>query len=258
MAKAKSNDLKPLGNENSYTQEFFDSLYEKISLVDVKKRSELTRSIISAAEIYLRYYGYYKTELPPHEINKNLQKALDYIDKAAVSLNKVYESGNFDRELINSLCEVVSEKYSSLHGVLKEVRTDAKFMPIIYPEKSMVLLSAMSHGIGRALENYKLRNATEKSRALNRWIVELAYKLEPIIGRKLEQSHYHKSENGGEYISKKKMNDSDLLKSIISLVDPNVTVSQIETAIKETRKERQGQQESRIKNYLLIQWIKAT
>lgn len=66
----------------------------------------------------------------------------------------------------------------------------------------------------------------------------LSAQLEPVIGHKLEQSHYYKQGKKGEYISKKEISDSELLLFIISPLDPNVTISQLETAIKETRKER--------------------
>ena len=56
MKKAKSNDLKPIGNENSYTQEFFDSLCEKINLTDKDKKADLGRSIILATQKYFRLY----------------------------------------------------------------------------------------------------------------------------------------------------------------------------------------------------------
>ena len=77
----------------------------------------------------------------------------------------------------------------------------------------------------------------KKSRSLNYWIVSIAPTLEPIIGHKLEQSRYHK----GQYISKREIGDSELLKFIIEPLDPNITISQIETAIKETHKERHTQ-----------------
>jgi len=62
----------------------------------------------------------------------------------------------------------------------------------------------------------------------------LSAQLEPIIGHKLEQSHYY----DGKYVSKKEMGDSELLLFIIHPLDPNITISKIETAIKDTRKER--------------------
>lgn len=105
------------------------------------------------------------------------------------------------------------------------------------PAKTNDLLSAMSDGIKYALKKYPMRKTITKSRALNHWVTILSVKLEPIIGHKLEQSRYYK----GKYISKREIGDSALLKFIIEPIDSNVTISQIETAIKETRKERHAQ-----------------
>lgn len=260
METEKSNALNSLGNENSYTEEFFENIFKDISIDDPKKKSKLKHSIISAAGTYLRYLEYYKKELPPHEISKELKKTIIYTEKAKASLNKIYESGNYNRELIECLCCIISEKFPSLDGLSKDMRIESNFVSTIRPEKSLSLLTVIQEGIKRAQDNYKMRGATTKSKALNRWLVVLSYELESIIGRSLEQSHYHKGKNKkeGVYIPKRKVGDSEFLHFILKHIDPDLTISQIETALKDTRKERKDQQRVRVRNYLSIQWILAT
>jgi hypothetical protein len=239
MKKTATKDIKKLGNENSYTKEFFEELYEKIDLKDASAKADLERFIILAAQAYMRYYGEYLRQLAAHEIKKELKKVVNHIDKAAESFIKVYASGNYGTDIVNNLYDVISEKYPSLHGMLKEIkRGNGKSISITSPARSLPLLEAMAEGINRTLKNYKSQKTTPKSTALYHWIMILSAQLEPIIGHKLEQSRYHKTENGGEYISKKEISDSELLLFIIEPLDPNVTISQIETAIKETRKGR--------------------
>lgn len=236
MKKAQTKNLKKLGNENSYTKEFFEELYNKINLEDANKKSDLERSVILAAQAYIRHYDEYLRQLAAHEVKKELKKVIDHIDKAAESLVKVYGSGNYGEDIVNNLHDTISEKYPSLHSILKEIKRDGGI--IISPVRSLPLLEAMAEGIDRTLKNYKSKKTTPKSIALYNWIMILSAKLEPILGNKLEQSRYHKTDEGGSYISKKKISDSELLLLIIKPLDPNVTISQIETAIKETRKER--------------------
>ncbi len=100
----------------------------------------------------------------------------------------------------------------------------------------MQLLSVISDSIRRALEYGRFRTYT-KSSTLNQWVVSIEPLLENIIGHKFQQSHYHK----GEYISKRDIGDSELLKFILEPVDPSITLSQIETAIKETHAQRHAQ-----------------
>lgn len=239
MKKTKSNDLKPIGNEKSYTPEFFDALYDKISLKDSNKKIVLRRTIILATQAYVRNYAEYLGQLASHEIEKELKKVVNHINKAEDSLIKIYESGNYGEDIVDNLYEVISKKYPSLHGALKEIkRGDGHTVSIKSPASSLPLLSAMGKGIERTIQNFPSHKTTPKSIALYHWIMILSAKLEPIIGHKLEQSHYYKQGKKGEYISKKEISDSELLLFIISPLDPNVTISQIETAIKETRKER--------------------
>jgi hypothetical protein len=237
MKKAKSSDLKPLGNENSYTPEFFHELYEKLDLKDAK--ADLRRSVILAAQKYMSLYGEYRRQLAAHEIEEELRRTLNHIGKTADSLVKIYASGNYGNEIVNNLHDVIVERYPSLHGTLKEIRrNDNPFFIITSPLRSLDFLASMEDALERTIKNFPPRKKTPKSVALYDWIMILSAKLEPILGRKLEQSRYHKTNKGGEYISKKDMNDSELLLFIIAPLDPNVTISQIETAIKETRKER--------------------
>jgi hypothetical protein len=235
MAKSTSKNLKQLGNENSYTKEFFEELCQKINLKNISAKSDLKRSIILAAQAYMRYYGEHQRQLAAHEIEKELKKVVSHIDKAAESYIKVCASGNYGTDIVNNLHDVISENHPSLHGMLKEIRRgDGKSVSITSPLNALPLLEAMADGIDRTLQNYKSRKTTPKSVALYHWVMILSAQLEPIIGHKLEQSRYH----DGEYISKKEIGDSELLLFIIEPLDPNVTISQIETAIKETRKER--------------------
>jgi hypothetical protein len=239
MAKAKLNDLKPLGNENSYTPEFFSELCEKINLTDRNKKADLGRHIILAAQKYMSYYGEYQRQLAAHKVEKELGKVVSYIDKAQDSLWVVIMSGNYGEDIVNNLYDVISKKHPPLHGLLREIkRGDGEFISMTSPARSLALLSSMGEAIDRTIKNIPSRKTTPKSIALYHWIMILSAKLEPIIGHKLEQSHYYKEGKAGEYISKKEISDSELLLSIIAPLDPNVTISQMETAIKDTRKER--------------------
>lgn len=238
MAKAKSNDLKPLGNENSYTPEFFEDLCKKINLTDKDKKANFGRSIIFAAQKYINYYSEYERQLAAYEIEKELARVANYLGKAQDSLWKVIMSGNYAEDIVNNLYDVISKKHPPLHGLLKEIKREGPFISGNSPARSLPLLSSMEEAIGRIIKNFPSKKATPRSDALYYWIMVLSAELEPIIGRKLEQSRYQKTDKGGEYISKKDLNDSELLLFIISPLDPNVTISQIETALKDTRKER--------------------
>lgn len=239
MKKEKTKDLKKSGNENSYTNEFFEDLCKKIDLQNIAQKSDLQRTIILAAQAYMRHYDEYLRQLAAHEIKKELKKVVNHIDKAAESLIKVYASGNYGEDIVNNLHDTISKKYPSLNSILKYIRRgDGQLVTITSPVKSLDLLSAMADAIDHTLKSYKSKKTTPKSIALYHWIMILSAQLEPIIGHKLEQSRYHKTEKGGEYVSKKAISDSELLLFIIEPLDPNVTISQIETAIKDTHKER--------------------
>ncbi|MFA7276624.1 MAG: hypothetical protein WC043_07470 [Pseudobdellovibrionaceae bacterium] len=238
MAKAKSNDLKPLGNENSYTLEFFVKLCEKINLTDKKKKTDLGRSVVLAAQKYMSLYGEHQRQIAAHEVEKELRRVINHIDKAADSYVKVCASGNYGTDIVNNLYSIIVEKYPSMRGTLNEIRRDRGYAVITSPIKALDFLASMSDAIEQTVKNFPSKRTATKSIALYNWIMILSAELEPILGRKLEQSRYQKTDKGGEYISKKGMNDSELLLFIIAPLDPNVTVSQIETALKETRKER--------------------
>lgn len=234
MAKASTENIKNIGNENSYTPEFFEELFLKIRLTTRPAQNILKRTIMLATQAYVRNYQDHVRELPAHEIKKELKKASSNIDKAAESLSKVYTSEYYSQALINNLYDVIYKNYPILHGLLNEIIRPSHMGAITFPAQSFILLAAMADGIQQTLENFKHEKTPNKSEALYHWIMILSAKLEPIIGHKLEQSRYHK----GEYISKRKLSDSELLLFIIKPLDPNVTISQIETAIKETRQER--------------------
>lgn len=234
MTKAVSKDIEPFGNENSYKPEFFEALYKKIDLKDPSIKRVLKQYVILAAQAYMRHYNDYRRELPAHEIKKELKAAINNIDKAAKSIAKVYTSQHYSDAVINNLFDVINKKYPTLHNLLDEIIRPTDFGAITSPARSLVLVSAMSDGIAQTLDNFESESTPNKSEALYHWIMVLSAKLEPIIGHKLEQSRYH----NGEYISKRKISDSELLQFIIKPLDPNVTISQIETAIKETREER--------------------
>lgn len=234
MAKAATQNLKTIGNENSYTPEFFEELCEKINIQDKNTKATLGRTIMLATQAYVRNYSNHVRELPAHEIKKELQKSLSNIDKAANSLIKVYTSGHYGEAVVNNLFDVINRKYPALHNVLDEIIRPSSLGVITSPVRSLDLLSAMADGIEQTLENFESQKTPNRSEALYHWIMILSAKLEPIIGHKLEQSRYH----NGEYISKREIGDSELLHFIIAPLDPNVTISQLETAIKETHQER--------------------
>lgn len=239
MKNTQTKTLKKTGNENSYTKEFFETLFDKIGVKNQDQKSDLERAVILSAQAYMRHYDEYLRQLAAHEVKKELQKVIGHIDKAAESLIKVYSSGNYGEDIVNNLHKTISEKYPSLQSILKEIkRGDGTSISITSPLRTLPLLEAMAEGIDRTLKNYKSKKTTPKSISLYHWIMILSAQLEPMLGHKLEQSRYHKTEEGGFYISKKMISDSELLLFIIEPLDPNVTISQIETAIKETRKER--------------------
>lgn len=237
MGKAAKSSIKNIANENSYTPEFFTELFSVLGVEDNNLKLELKNKISISARSYLRGYNFYNS-LSPHEIKKELERALQHIEKAESSLKTVFQSENFSNELVNSFYDQIKIYYPSLKGILPEIRDERHFglNKIEAPTNTMQLLCVISDSIKRALKYGSFRSY-KKSNTLNHWIVSIASILEPILGHKLEQSRYHK----GEYISKREVGDSELLKFIIEPIDPNVTISQIETAIKETHKERQMQ-----------------
>lgn len=226
-----SDNQKPLGNENSYTPEFLEIFYKKIGLTDKHLQKRLEKAIILATQAYMRNLGSKHRQLPYNEIKKEIKKAVNHLDKAADSLAKVIASGNYGEEITNNLYAVIAEdKYKILHGSLPYLKNSYRTSP----SQSLHFLGAIADGLENTLKNAETPDKTIKSFAIYHWIMILSAHLEPIIGHKLEQSHYY----DGEYVSKKEMNDSELLLFIIHPLDPNVTISHMETAIKETRKER--------------------
>lgn len=234
MAKAAANSIKDIGNENSYTSEFFEEFFQKIRLTAQSEKTVLKRTIMLATQAYVRNYSNHVRELPAHEIKDKLEKTLKHINKAADSLSEVYTSEYYSEAVINNLYDVIDKKYPTLHILLDQIIRSTHAGTITSPARSFVLLAAMADGIEQTLENFEHEKTPNKSDALYHWIMILSAKLEPIIGHKLEQSRYHK----GEFISKREISDSELLLFIIEPLDPNVTQSQIETAIKDTHKER--------------------
>lgn len=223
--------------ENGYTPEFFTKLFSILGIEDHNLKLELKNKIYISARSYIRGYNFYNS-LSPHKIKKELEKALHHIEKAESSLDNVFQSENFSNELVNSFYEQIKIYYPSLAGILPEIRDETHFgfNNIDAPTKTMQLLSVISDSIKRALKYGSFRSY-KKSNTLNHWVVSIERVLEKIIGHKFQQSRYHK----GEYISKRDISDSELLKYIIGPLDPNITISQIETAIKETYKERHAQ-----------------
>lgn len=239
MNKKTSTNIKKIGNENSYSKEFFEALYKMIDLKDISAQVDIERSIILATQAYIRYYNEYLKQMAAHEVEKELKKSLNHIDKAAKSLIKIYSSGNYGSDIVNNLYDVIHKKYPSLHSILNSIRRgNGASIIITSPIKSLDLLASMADGIDATLKSYKSKKTTPKSIALYHWIMIISAQLEPIIGHKLEQSRYHRTSKGGTYVSKKEIGDSELLLSIIKPLDADVTISQIETAIKETREER--------------------
>ena len=223
--------------ENPYTPEFFDELFSILDIEDHTLKTELEKQIHISAGSYIRPYNFYDRSLPAHKVKAELKKALSHIKKAESSLDKVFKSENFGNELVNSIYEQIKFHYPSLMGFLPELRDEKHFgfNKIDAPTNTMQLLSVISDSIENALNHGEIRSYT-KSNALNHWIVSIAPRLEQTLGRKLEQSRYH----NGEYISKRKIGDSELLQIIVRPLDPEVTISQIETAIKETHQKRKA------------------
>ncbi|MBI1302047.1 MAG: hypothetical protein GC137_10420 [Alphaproteobacteria bacterium] len=222
--------------ENAYTPEFFTELFNILGIEDHNLKLGLNNQIYLSAKSYIRSHSFYETSLPPNEIKREMQKACTHLKKAEASLEKVLNAGNFRHELIDSFCRKLEWSYPSLKGHLNEIREqplEFGINKVDAPKKVMQLLYVILESIEFTIDTVDFRKF-KKSRSLNHWIISIAPVLEPIIGHKLEQSRYHK----GEYISKREISDSELLKFIIEPLDPSVTISQIETAIKETHKER--------------------
>jgi hypothetical protein len=224
--------LKPIGNEKSYTPEFFEELFNKINISDNYSKKALKKSIIFAAQRYFSRYGDFQRESPPGKIKKQLKSANKNIKKAAISIGKVIQSGNYSHEIVDNLYDVVSEKYPSLSSLKSQIKKGGGY--VSSPLRSLALLNAMYDCIDLTLKNNPSKKTTTKSIALNEWLMILSATLEPILDRKLQQSRSHK----GEYISKREISDSELLLLIINPLDPYVTISQLETAIRDTSKER--------------------
>ena len=234
MAKTTSKKLEPIGNENSYTKEFFEELYKQIGLTAQSEKYILKRTIILSAQSYLTHYDNYLRELAAHKIKEELNRANKNLKKAGQSIAKVIASGNYGDELAENLSEVISKKHPMLNSLIDHIKREEHFFTIYSPAKSLAMLAAMEDSIDLTLEKDTFRKTTPKSEALYHWVMIMSAKLEPIIDHKLEQSRYY----NGEYISKREISDSELLQFIIKPLDPNVTISQIETAIKDTRQER--------------------
>lgn len=219
----------------TYTDEFFEELFNKLNLKDTSEQSKLKKQIILAGEQYIRWQAYHETELPAHKIQKELEKAVSYIQKARESLNKVHVSGNYKYELTDAFYHVMDSKYPLLESVKYKIKDPHPMAIMLYaPHKTDDLLAAVSDGIEYSLEKYPIKKHMKKSRTLNEWLIEISAQLEPLIGRKLEQSRYH----DGEYIAKRETSDAELLLFMITPLAPNITISQLETAIKETRQRR--------------------
>lgn len=234
MNRAITEHIQAIGDENSYTSEFFKDLYTKLEIKDRAIQFGLEKIIIIAAQKYMRRYSEYNRELSQHEVKKELKKSLNHIDKAALSFIKVIESGNYGEDIANHLHDSISQNHPRLKGALEHIRETNQFGTKTSPSIGIELLESVADSIERTLKSGTFKKTTPKSIALYEWLMIVSVKLEQVMERKLEQSKY----NQGEFISNKEENDSDLLLSIIHPLDPNVTASQMETALKETHKER--------------------
>lgn len=234
-----SENPSKIGNENSYTNQFFETLYAKINLTNPDQQSKLRHSIILASQSYHSAYHEYERQLASHEVQRELKKALSHLDKAAEGLVKVYAAQTYSIDIVNNLHDVISAKYPMLHGTLNHLRRgDGKAVTITSPLKSLDFVASIADALEQTVKSFPPRKTNPRSAALNRWLLIVSAQLEPAINRKLEQSHYYKEGKTGGYVSKKETSDSELLSLIIHPLDPQISISQLETAIKETRKER--------------------
>ncbi len=226
--------------EEYYSDEFFAELFTVLNVEDNNLKSELKAEILNSARSYMYPYITQELSLPPNAIKSELKKAQTHIKKAEQSLVKVFESGNFDDELVSIFYDRIEGYYPSLLSLLGEIRS----MPLKFgmnredASKNIIkLLSLFDESIESALERNSFRKL-KKLDTLTRWLISIAPTLEKIMGRKLQQSRYYKTDKGGEYISKNEIADSEILKLIIARLNPDISISQIETAIKETHKKR--------------------
>ena len=243
MQKKLDKKLRRASCEKYYSDEFFTELFTMLNVEDNGLKLELKSEILNSARSYMYPYITLELSLPPNAINNELKKAQTHIKKAEQSLAKVFESGNFDDELVNIFYDRIEGYYPSLLSLLGEIRS----MPLKFgmnredaPENIIKLLSLFDESIESALERNSFRKL-KKLDSLTRWLILIAPMLEKVIGRKIQQSRYYKTDKGGEYISKNEITDSELLKFIITPLNPDISISQIETAIKETHKERSAQ-----------------
>lgn len=225
-------------SREAYTQEFYEELFNKISVNNRTDQSTFKNTIEKAADAYLTHSKHHAREIPIHKVKTELQRSLNHINKASGGLEKLFSSSTHSVALINNLFDVIDRKHPPLHNLLDKIIPPNAHMEMTSPMHSLALLKAMAEGIEQTLDHLEDEDTHEekfnKSEALYRWLMIISATLEPMVGRKLEQSRYHQ----GEYISKRELNDSELLLFIIRPLDPNVTISQIETAIKQTRQER--------------------
>lgn len=226
-------------SREAYTQEFYEELFNKIEINNRTHQKSFKDTIEDAADAYLTYSEHHAREIPINKVKTKLQQSLKHLNKASEGLENLFSSSTHSISLMNNLFDVIYKKHPPLHGLLDEIiPPNALYVEMTSPMRSLALLQAMAEGIEQTLDYLDDEDVHEekfnKSEALYRWVMILSAMLEPTIGRKLEQSRYHE----GEYISKRELNDSELLLFIIKPLDPNVTISQIETAIKQTRQER--------------------
>ena len=244
MQKQLDKKLRRASCEEYYDDEFFNELFKMLNVKDDDLKLELKKEIINSATNYIYPYINHQLSLPSNVIKSELKKAQKHIKKAEESLYKVFESGNFDDEFVHVFYDRIESSYPSLHSLLAEIRS----LPLkfgIYrddaPKNILKLLTLFSDAIEHALKNKKSRKF-KKIDPLARWLISISPVLEKTIGRKLQQSRYYKTDKGGEYISKNEIADSKLIEFIITPLNADISISQIETAIKETRKERDTQE----------------
>lgn len=243
MHKKLDKKLRRTSCEEYYSDEFFTELFTILNVEDNHLKLKLKAEVLNSASRYMYPYITQELSLPPNLIKSELKKAQNHIKKAEQSLSKVFKSGNFDDELVNIFYDRIEGYYPSLLSLLGEIR----YMPLKFgmnredaPKNIIKLLSLFDESIESALERKEFRKL-KRIDSLTRWLISIAPMLEKTIGRKLQQSRYYKTDKGGEYISKNEIADSELLRFIISPLNPDISISQIETAIKETHKERSTQ-----------------
>lgn len=238
MSRKRKNTSFPKEDKKFiYDDNFFKELYKKIDLKDENKQKKLKLSIIKAANTYANFDKSHNKQLSPTQAKNELKKLIAYLSKSEKSLSIISASFPHGGIITRALHTKIEQDYPSLSFIADEIVKKEGRFTTIRPQISIDFLQSLHDALGKTLKDFsKPKHPSKKSDAINWWLLSFFVSLEDALGQKLQQSHHYK--NVG-YISKRAaLQHSELLLFILKPINPKATISQIETAIKETREER--------------------